>query len=151
VAQSAAETQTLSKLGPANIFSNVTLNDLSNYTRVNTAGWHLFNLQCMKQAFFTGPAGQGKTDFQPAPSVFGTAYTNDSPVQAKAGSAVVNMPSPVTTAATGRWFYEVPVAYSDSDLRGAIYTSVVSATMYLQMTVNPNFGVGTTGDDTLAV
>lgn len=151
VAQSAAETQTLTRLGPANIFSNVTLNDLSNYTRVNTAGWHLFMLQCMKQAFFSGPAGQGKSDFQPAPSVFGTAYTNDSPVQAKAGSAVVSAPATVTTAASGRWFYEVPVSYSDADLRGAIYTSVVSATMYLQMTVNPNFGVGSAGDPTLAV
>lgn len=151
VVQSAAETQTLSKLGPANIFSNVTLNDLSNYTRVNTTGWHLFMLQSMKQAFWTGPSGQGKQDFQPAPSVFGTAYTNDSPVQAKAGSAVVSAPGTVTTAQSGRWFYEVPVAYSDADLRGAIYTSVVSATMYLQMTVNPNFGVGSAGDPTLAV
>jgi hypothetical protein len=151
VSQSAAETQTLTKLGPANIFSNVTLNDLSNYTRVNTAGWHLFQLACMKQAFFSGPAGQGQTNFQPAPSVYGAAYTNDSPIQAKAGAAVINAPSPVTTAATGRMFFEVPVAYSDADLRGAIYTSVVSATMYLQMTVNPNFGVGTAGDPTLAV
>ena len=150
-AQSAAETQTLSKLGPANIFSNITLNDLSNYTRVNTAGWHLFMLACMKQAFFTGPAGQGKQDFQPAPSVFGTAYTNDSPIQAKAGAAVISAPTPVTVAQSGRMFFEVPVSYSDSDLRGAIYTSVVSATMYLQMTLNPNFAVGSAGDDTLAV
>lgn len=151
VVQSAAETQTLTKLGPANIFSNVTLNDLSNYTRINTTGWHLFMLQSMKQAFFSGPAGQGKTDFQPSPSVYGTAYTNDSPIQAKAGAAVINAPSPVTTVQSGRMFFEVPVSYSDADLRGAIYTSVVSATMYLQMTVNPNFGVGTAGDPTLAV
>lgn len=149
--QSAAETQTLTKLGPANIFSNVTLNDLSNYTRINTTGWHLFMLACMKQAFFSGPAGQGKTDFQPAPSVYGTAYTNDSPIQAKAGAAVINAPSPVTTAASGRMFFEVPVSYSDADLRGAIYTSVVSATMYLQMTVNANFSVGSAGDPTTAV
>jgi P3 major capsid protein len=151
VAQSAAETQTLTKLGPANIFSNVTLNDLSNYTRVNTTGWHLFMLQCMKQAFFTGPAGQGKTDFQPAPSVFGSAYTNDSPIQAKAGAAVINAPATVTTAQSGTMYFEVPVSYSDADLRGAIYTSVVSATMYLQMTINQNFGVGSAGDPTLAV
>lgn len=151
VQQAAAETQTLTKLGPANIFSNITLNDLSNYTRVNTTGWHLFMLACMKQAFFTGPAGQGKQDFQPAPSVFGTAYTNDSPIQAKAGGNVINAPASVTTAQSGRMFFEVPVAYSDSDLRGAIYTSVVSATMYLQMQVNTIFGVGSGGDPTLAV
>lgn len=151
VAQSAAETQTLTKLGPANIFSNVTLNDLSNYTRVNTTGWHLFMLQCMKQAFFTGPAGQGKTDFQPAPSIFGAAFTNDSPIQAKAGAAVINAPASVTTAQSGQMYFEVPVSYSDADLRGAIYTSVVSATMYLQMTINQNFGVGSAGDPTLAV
>jgi hypothetical protein len=151
VAQSAAETQTLTKLGPANIFSNVTLNDLSNYTRVNTTGWHLFMLACMKQAFFSGPAGQGSTNFQPAPSVYGAAYTNDSPIQAKAGAASINAPASVTAAASGRMFFEVPVSYSDADLRGAIYTSVVSATMYLQMTINPNFGIGSAGDPTLSV
>jgi hypothetical protein len=151
VAQAAAETLTLTKLGPANIFSNVTLNDLSNYTRINTTGWHLFMLQCQKQGFFSGPAGQGKANFEPSPSIYGAAYTNDSPIQAKAGAAVINAPATVTTALSGRMFFEVPVAYSDADLRGAIYTSVVSATMYLQMTINPNFGVGSAGDPTTAV
>lgn len=151
VQQSAAETQTLTPFGPSNIFSNITLNDLANYTRINTAGWHLWMLSCMKRGFFSGLAGQGKTNFEPNPGVYGTAYTNDSPINAKAGWSVINAPATVTTAATGRMFFEVPCSYNDSDLRGAIYTNVVSATMYLQLTVNQNFGVGTGVDSTLAV
>ena len=148
-----AETETLTDLGPANIFSNITLSDLSNYTRINTTGWHLWTLQTYKQGFFSGQAGLGMASFQPAPGVFGTAYTNDSPINAKAASAVIKAPSSFTTAQANavRMFFEVPCAYNDVDLRGAIYTSVVSATMNLQMTLNPSFFVASGADNTLAV
>lgn len=152
VLQGAAETQTLTDLGPANILSNVTLNDLSNYTRINTTGWHLWQLSCIKQGFFAGMAGLGMASFQPAPSVYGTAFTNDSPINAKAGAATIVAPATFTTVQTVRMVYEVPCAYNDVDLRGAIYTSVVSATMNLQITLNPNFYVtSTVTDTTLAV
>lgn len=151
VAQIAAETLTLTKLGPAAFFSNVTLNDLSNYTRINTTSWHLWNRACAMSGFWSGPAGGGKMNFEPSPGIYGTAYTNDSPTNAKAGSAVINAPATVTTASSGRMFFEVPLTVSDSDLRGLVYTNVVSATMYLQMTLNPNFVVGSAGDPSLAV
>jgi hypothetical protein len=148
----AAETQTRTDLGPANLLSNVTLNDLSNYTRINTTGWHLWMLQSMKQGFFSGAAGLGMGAWQPAPSIFGTAFTNDAPMNAGSGAALIKAPASFTTAqANGvRMVYEVPCSYSDVDLRGAIYTSVVSATMNLQMTLNPNFFVASGADNTLA-
>lgn len=136
-----AETETLNpQLGPANIFSNITLNDLSNYMRINTSGWHLWLLSCYKQGFFCGLSGGGMASFQPNPGVWGACFTNDSPMNAKSNFGVIVAPSTYATAGqTVRMVYEVPCAYNDVDLRGAIYTSVVSATMNLQLTLNPNF------------
>jgi hypothetical protein len=48
-------------------------------------------------------------------------------------------------------FHELPLAYSDVDLRGAIYTSVVSATMNLQLTLNANLFATSGQDATLSV
>ena len=139
----ATETQTLTQFGPANIFSNVTFFDLSNYQRINTTGWHLFIIASVKQKF----------NYSGSPSIYGTAYTNDSPVNAKSQWPVIKAPASYTGAAnqTINMFYEVPVAYSDTDLRGAMYAGVVSATSALSFTLNPNFFVASGVDATLAV
>jgi hypothetical protein len=55
-----------------------------------------------------------------------------------------------STAYYATVFHELPLAYSDVDLRGAIYTSVVSATMNLQLTLNPNLFVASGADGVLA-
>ena len=141
VRQGASETQTLTQFGPANILSNVSFFDLSNYQRINTTGWHLFMIASVKQRY----------NIANSASVFGTAYTNDSPVNAKSNFAVIKAPSSLTTVQTISMFYEIPITYSDYDLRGGIYASVVSATMNLQLTLNPNFWVATGADATLAV
>ena len=136
------------QLGPANIFSNITLNDLANYSRINTTGWHLWMLSCYKQGFFCGLAAGGMASFQPNPGVWGTCYTNDSPMNAKSNFSVISAPSSISaTTGTINMIYEVPCAYNDVDLRGAIYTSVVSATMNLQFTVNPSFFQATSATD----
>jgi hypothetical protein len=142
VAQSAAETQTLTTLGLANFFSNVTFTDLSNQQRINTTGWHLHMLASARRQ-----------------SVFGAAFTNDSPnlgthaTPSNFGSnfTVIYAAGSLTTVVPISMYYEVPLAYSDFDLRGAIYASVVSATMNLQLTVNPTFGVASTANPTNAV
>jgi len=132
--QGAAETQTLTPNGLANLFSNVTLTDLSNQTRVNTSGLFLHWLATARRQ-----------------CAFGAAFTNDSPTGLGSNFAIIKAPATVTTVQPLSMFYEVPVAYGDMDLRGAIYTSVVNATMNLQFTVNPNFSVANTADKTLAV
>jgi hypothetical protein len=142
VAQSAAETQTLTTLGLANIFSNVTFTDLSNQQRINTTGWHLHMLASARRQ-----------------SVFGAAFTNDSPnfgvhaTPSNFGSnfTVIYAAGTLTTVVPVSMYYEIPLAYSDFDLRGAVYASVVSATMNLQLTVNPTFGVASTANPTNAV
>jgi hypothetical protein len=134
VAQGAAENQNLTKWGLANIASNINVTDLSNYQRVNTTGWHLTALATLRR--------QG---------AYGAAFLNDSPVNFGSNFAVNNAPAQITTAKTFSFYYEIPLAYSDTDLRGAIYSAVVNATWNLQITLNPSFFVTSTQDPTLAV
>lgn len=134
VAQTAAEVQSLTKWGLANICSNINVTDLSNYQRINTSGWHLTALATVRR--------QG---------AFGASFLNDSPVNFGSNFLVQNCPAQITTVKPFRFFYELPLAYSDTDLRGSIYSAVVNATWNLQFTVNPQFFVAAGTDPTLAV
>ena len=134
VAQSAAETQTKTALGAANFFSQVILTDLNNQTRVSTTGWHLHFLATVRRTL-----------------AFGAAFTNSDPSGIGQNWGLMTTPSPVTTAQTLKWFYEIPVSYSDTDLTGAIWMNVLNATSNLQLTVNPNFFVASGSDATQAV
>ncbi len=133
--RAAAETYTKTAFGPANILSQIVFTDLSNQTRINTTGWHLHFLATARRQ-----------------AAFGAAYTNDSPVAIGSNYPVITLASPVAgTPGTFRMFYEVPISYGDFDLRGAVYAAVVSSTMNLQLTINPNFAVTSAQDPTLAV
>ncbi len=132
IAQSAAETLTKTAFANANVLSNVTLTDLSNQVRINTTGWHLHFLASARRQ-----------------AVFGAAFTSDSPAAMGNNYNPIKIPSPVTTIQTWSTYYEVPVSYGDTDLRGAIYAGIVNATGQLQMTINPNFVVANTVTDTV--
>jgi hypothetical protein len=132
--QTAAETHTRTAFGPANIFSNITLTDLNNLQRINTTGWHLT---------FLGTARRQRA--------IAAAFTNDSPVLMGSNYPVAVAPSPITTIQAIRFFFEVPVSYSDIDLRGAIYAATTGANVNLQLTVNPTLVAATGANPTLAV
>jgi hypothetical protein len=132
ITQGAAETQTQTKYGIANLLSDVVFTDLSNQTRIQTKGWHLHLLASVRRQMN-----------------FGAAYTNDSPVQMQSNFPVITAPNAVTAADTFKMFYEIPISYGDFDFRGAIYANVVNATMNLQLTINPNFFIATGADATL--
>jgi hypothetical protein len=129
LAQSASETYTRTALGPANIFSNVTYTDLSNQQRINTTSAHLFMLSTLKRQF-----------------AFGAAFTNDSPCSMGSNVSVIVAPATVSTVQTIRMFFEVPLAYTDLDLRGSVYANVVNATQQLSLTVNPALLGASTAD-----
>lgn len=131
--QAAAETLTRTAWGPANLYSNITLTDLSNQTRVNTTGWHLHMLATARRQM-----------------AYAAAFTNDSPVAVGSIVPVEVAPSPITTVQTVRHFMEIPLAYGDFDLRGALYANVVNATMNLQLTVNNTFVAASGTNPTLA-
>lgn len=136
--QANGQTMTLAPFGPTQMFSSAILTDLSNQTRINTAGWHLFGVASAKRR-----------------QLYGAAYTTDSPSGYGANfPQVMAAPATITTnpaAANVFCEFEIPCSYTDEDLRGAIYMNVTNATAYLQLTVNPNFFVTSTADPTFAV
>lgn len=135
VSGSAGVTHTLTELGASNFFSQVVLTDLSNQTRIQTAGWHLIAVSSAKYRL---PYGSAITATD-TPFGYGNNYTS-----------VQKAPATITaSAASSNVFimFEVPVSYSDTDLRGAIYANVVNATMNLQLTVNPNLLIASTATD----
>lgn len=132
--QGAAETQTKTALGGANFLSQVILTDLNNQVRVQTTGWHLHYLATVRRQL-----------------AFGAAFTNSDPSGIAQNWGLMTTPSPLTTVQTLRWFYEIPVSYSDTDLTGAIWANVLNATMNLQLVINPNFFVATGANATQAV
>lgn len=120
--------------GLANIFTQVVLTDLSNIQRINTTGLHLFALASLRNR-----------------GAFGAAFLNDSPVQMGSNFQVMDGPTAVAPGAVVpfTFFFELPLAYHDNDLRGAIYSNVTNAQWRLQLTVNPNFIAGSGATDTL--
>lgn len=128
----AASTMTRTLAGGANFFSRVEFTDLSNQQRISTTGWHLVAIASAKRrrpygstAALDEPVGGGATR---SPNVYGYGNTTDAML----------LPASLTTAGSPfRLFFEVPVAYTDHDLRGAIYANVTNAVMNLALTINP--------------
>ena len=128
----------LSPFGPANVLQNVTFQDLQNYQRINTTGWHIA---------FLNAARQGRP--------FMSSTASDSPIGFGSNWAVNSAPAAPAASSTGnvlRQIYWVPLAYAHHDLTGGIYAGVVNATMQLQMTLanSAQFAIAT-GDPLGAV
>lgn len=140
---------TRTEFGVSNVLSNITFADLSNYVRHNTTGWHMSFTNSAKQGWVWGGAYQPNVpeDW----TAFNTSFANTNLVVPN-----WNVRSAPLTIAHGananvREMYYVPLAYSASDFRGAIYGAVTNATMNLQLTINPNPAVAAGGDGTNAV
>lgn len=138
----------LSLLGLPGFLSNVTLTDLSNQTRINTTGWHLFAVSTAKRRrLYGGTTAKGHITSSGTVgvplSISDTGYGNWHGIMQVDGGAPIAANG---TTACGI-IYEVPCSYTDHDLRGAIYANVTNATLNLQFTVNPQF-FGTTGANT---
>lgn len=134
IAQAAAETLTRTTFGPANLISNLTFADYSNYQRINTTGWHLDALATAR-----------------AKMPFATAYTTSNPIATGSIFNVKSAPASITTAQTVYMIYEIPLAYSDANLQGAVLSQVLNGNAYLSFTINPNMIVASTGNPVQAV
>jgi hypothetical protein len=128
---------TLTDFGPMNIFSNIQFTDLQNNQRHNTYGFHFGLVSSFKER-------QAFASAQTLAVAEGT-FGNNFPVISATASVADN-----NGTGTVRTFYEIPIAYSDEDLRGAIYANVVANQMQLALTVNPQ-PFAATGDDTFAM
>lgn len=136
----AAAAITLTPFNLANIFSQIVFTDLNNNVRIQTTGWHMNFVDTATQRRNYAAAFQ--------------VIANDNPIQ------YGNVFGPISISATSiaagasatfKMFFRLPIAYSDVDLRGAIFMNVTNNTAQLQFTVNQNIGVGSSADPTLAI
>ena len=134
-----ADEASLTTWNAANLLSNISFFDLDNYQRINCAGWFMQMINSAKEGF-------------PFPTaILSTAF--DTPIKYGSNFSVISASSTLAaTDGTGTVVmrYLVPLAYSNTDLRGSIYVGVVNSTAYLQFTINPAPG-SASGDPTLAV
>lgn len=134
-----ANDATPTEFGLGNVLSQVVFNDLNNNVRINTTGWHLNFVNTAKK-------------MRP----YGDAMTGDITGAINYGSNWTVISTPATIAGAGgtgnfSMFYDIPLSYTDDDLRGAIYANVVNATMNLQLTINPTPVAAVANDYTSAV
>jgi hypothetical protein len=127
--------------GAANFLQQVQFLDLSNNTRIQTTGWHLnaINSAKAKQPFCS--VDLLNVDY---PAGYGEVFTKN----------IAQAPATLTTAgATISMLFWVPLAYSEVDLRGAMWANVVNATANLQLTLatSAQAFVAHTADPTSAV
>lgn len=127
---------TLSAFGASNVLSSIVFTDLTNTIRIQTTGWHLGLINSAKQ-----------------PLVFGGAYAPNVPVGYGNNWTVQSAPATIATTVTSavQFYYYVPLAYSPSDLTGAMFASAINAQSYMQLTINTNPCVDAGIDATLAV
>lgn len=144
-----ADTLTLTDTGLANLLSNVTFYDLNNNLRINTSGLHLSLLSQAKRRnpfsataqwstiYTTGGANNASSIFATPPALW----------------PVLQAPATIAHGTSGqvRAVFEIPIAYNDEDLRGAIFANVINSTMNLQLTLNANAVVAAGADTTYAV
>lgn len=130
----------LSDFGLSNLVSQFVFTDLNNNVRIQTAGWHLSLLQALKNQWPMTTA------------ILQTALQEYSGDMGAAWNVIVapNNFAHATSQPFSMW-YEVPLAYSDDDLRGAVYMNVVNATAQLQINLNQNTFAAAGVDSTLAV
>lgn len=121
---------TLTPYGAANAFSQIRYDDLSNNTRIQTPGWHINQINTVR-------GGIPYLAVDALANVGGFAYP------ASYGSWYPSLAQAAPTIAAGAnadvaFTYFVPLAYSDQDLRGAVFCNVVNATQMLQLNLNQN-------------
>lgn len=117
----AGSTANRTELGGMNLVDSFLFQDLNSNTRINTTGWHIGLLNCARQGFAFGGAY--------SPNV-GANFGNNWSVQTCPTSITAS-----TDAAVSQYYY-VPISYSATDLRGAIYCAVTNGTQTLQINLN---------------
>jgi len=145
IAGGGTSSQALTKLGLANLVSQVIFQDYSTYQRINTTGWHLNLLQSRKReqpwlAAFTTDNPTGMANNNPAtPSLTSIAGNYVASSISASGNSKFQM------------VYRIPFCRDRFDLRGALWAKVTQASAFVFVTLNSNMFVTSTQDPTLAV
>ena len=119
-----------------NLLSQIVFTDLNNNTRIQTTGWHLGLMNSIKARRPYGSALVNGTGID-APVNYGSNWAVES---LGSGGTSLAAPSGSTAGASTTLKHRcyIPLAYSDRDLRGAVYANVINNTMVLQLTLNSN-------------
>ena len=156
----ATTTLTRTTLGPANLLSLVTFNDLSNQQRINTQGWYLPMLdtqrrrnQSFSSELATGVPGSAASGVD-TPLGLSANFTSQLGLSGT-NTPIMSCPATIAPSTANNvidmWYY-VPLSYTDRDLRGAVYAGVLNSVMNLQLTFNQNaFQAASTADPSLSV
>lgn len=126
---------TRTPFGASNVLKNIGFTDVNNQVRHNTQGWHLGLINSAKSSL-----------------VFGGAYAPNVPVGYGSNFDVMTAPATIADDEDGavQFYYYVPLSYTKTDLRGAMWAGIVNATAQLQLEINPT-PVVASGDAGLAV
>lgn len=120
-------TWTPTPLGITNLFSNMTFTDLNTRVRHNTTGAHMHMIQAARRGWVPGMALLSTAISDPT-GWGANFFTNSQPASVVGG-----------TPQNFEWVWEIPISYTDTDLRGAIWANQVTANNLLSLTINPAF------------
>jgi P3 major capsid protein len=138
---------TLTDFGLANVFASggVQYTDLNNYLRVNTSGAHLTLLAQAKRRRAYGST----VDDNVVATNNRSKMTNVPP----ATWPVFQAPPTIANGTSGnfRAVFELPLSYTDDDLRGAVWANVLNAVQQITLTFNQQAVVAAPADTTFAM
>lgn len=114
---------TLTPFGPANMVSEFRFDDFNNNTRIQTRGWHVASVNSARAG---SPYLAARSNLS-----YPQDYGNKFPSLMQA-AATIGQDANSNVAMT----YFIPCAYSEHDLRGAVYANVTNATAQLRIALN---------------
>lgn len=115
---SATQAANLTDFGIANLLKQVTYYDPNNQRHIETSGWHIAMINTIK--------GQRP---------FGSSTQTDSPIKYGDNYDVIEAPETIAAGQTAKvvMHYWIPLAYSDTDLSGAVFANVAQSKQRLRL------------------
>lgn len=112
------ESVALTPFGIANLIKQVTYYDPNNQRHVETTGWHLAMVNTVKNG-----------------RPFGSSTATDSPIKYGDNYDIIEAPETVAAGATANvvMHFWIPLAYSDTDLSGAVFANVAQSKQRLRL------------------
>lgn len=113
-----ATDMSLTDFGIANLLKQVTYYDPNNQRHIETSGWHIALVNTIK--------GQ---------KPFGSSTPTDSPIKYGDNYDIIDAPQTIAAGATANviMHYWIPLAYSDTDLSGAVFANVAQSKQRLRL------------------
>src|ERR1700730_9503448 len=127
--------------GITNLLSNITFTDLNTRVRHNTTGAHMHMIQAARRGWIPGMALTAAAISEIANSTQGGLSKIGGGCSWGSNYFACSAPATFTggTSKNFQWTWELPVAYTDTDLRGCIWANQVTANNLWSFTINPNF------------